>query len=445
MERTMRNRVRAWPSRWGAVVFVPVLAIAGAGRAFARFEPAEAPAAPASHQPTDISSILESLLKKHDVPALAAVIVRGDGTIVMQGAAGVRQVGTTARVTMNDLFHLGSCTKAMTATLCAILVHEGTLAWDTTLEDVFPALFATTSQDSNGTIKTTSAASPAWKGVTLLNLLTHRSGMPTDLKRDGLWSRLWRFKGGPEQARQMLLEGVLAVAPGSTPGTKFEYANAGFAVAGHMAEVKTGVPWETLIQQKLFTPLGITTAGFGAPGAVTIPSDSNEQANLPPEIDQPRGHRKNGTPVQPGPGSDNPVAIAPAGTVHMSLADWSKFVALHLRGAEGRLRDTDPVKQVAFATLHQPIPKRDEPKKADDGYACGWGVTTRSWAGASKTGSHRVLTHSGSNTMWYCVVWMAPERDFAVLVACNRGGDQGAKATDAAAALLIGEIGKVDH
>ncbi len=47
--------------------------------------------------------------------------------------------------------------------------------------------------------------------------------------------------------------------------------------------------------------------------------------------------------------------------------------------------------------------------------------------------------------MWYCVVWMAPERDFAVLVACNRGGNQGAKATDAAAAMLIREFDKLGN
>jgi len=62
----------------------------------------------------------------------------------------------------------------------------------------------------------------------------------------------------------------------------------------------------------------------------------------------------------------------------------------------------------------------------------GWGVVGRDWAGG------RVLTHSGSNTMWFCTVWMAPEKDFAVLVATNMGGDKAAKGCDAASTAMIG-------
>ena len=60
-----------------------------------------------------------------------------------------------------------------------------------------------------------------------------------------------------------------------------------------------------------------------------------------------------------------------------------------------------------------------------------WIVTDRPWAGG------RALTHSGSNTMWYCTVWIAPARDFAVLVTTNQGGDEAAKACDEASWALI--------
>lgn len=48
-----------------------------------------------------------------------------------------------------------------------------------------------------------------------------------------------------------------------------------------------------------------------------------------------------------------------------------------------------------------------------------------------------MLTHAGSNTMNYAVVWMAPLKDFAVLVMTNQGGDEAAKACDEAAGALI--------
>lgn len=379
----------------------------------------------------DVSSILETIRAKHEMPALAAVMVRADGSIVMQGVAGVRQAGSETKASLDDLFHLGSCTKAMTATLCATLVEEGTLSWDTTLEGAFPDAFAPAEGDKKAAIN------PAWKGVTLLQLVTHRSGLPTDLKKDGLWSTLWRFKGTTTEARRALLEGAIRYTPQSTPGTKYEYANAGFALAGHMAEVKAGKNYETLMQERLFKPLGITSAGFGAPGAAPPAVDANGAM----VIDQPRGHRENGAVVQPGPGADNPAAIAPAGTAHMTLADWSKFVALHLRAARNELRETDPIKAGSVAMLHTPFSVGDKPAE-NEGYAAGWRVVKRPWAAATKEGNRRALSHTGSNTMWFCVVWMSPERDFAVLVACNQGGNGASKATDDVAGTLIRELKK---
>jgi CubicO group peptidase (beta-lactamase class C family) len=113
------------------------------------------------------------------------------------------------------------------------------------------------------------------------------------------------------------------------------------------------------------------------------------------------------------------VAIGPAGIVHASVLDWAKFAALHLAGARGKAK---LLKRESFRRLQTP------PGGAD--YAMGWIVTRREWGG-------HVLTHAGSNTMWYAVVWMAPEKDFAVLVACNQGGDPAAKACDEAAWELI--------
>jgi hypothetical protein len=56
-------------------------------------------------------------------------------------------------------------------------------------------------------------------------------------------------------------------------------------------------------------------------------------------------------------------------------------------------------------------------------YHAGWVITTPSWAKGTRLGDTGRLWHSGSNGMWNCVVSIAPEIDFAVLVACNRGLD----------------------
>lgn len=89
--------------------------------------------------PENLNSLLEPILKKYDLPALAAAIVTSKGLSAV-GAVGVRRYGTNTPVTFDDQFHLGSDTKAMTATLLARLVEEGKLSWTTTLEQVFPHL-----------------------------------------------------------------------------------------------------------------------------------------------------------------------------------------------------------------------------------------------------------------------------------------------------------------
>src|SRR5205807_7129269 len=111
--------------------------------------------------------------------------------------------------------------------------------------------------------------------------------------------------------------------------------------------------WEDLVRERLFKPLGMTSAGFGAPGKRGV-------------IDQPRGHKESGEPVEPGPAADNPVAIGPAGIVHCTIKDWAKFIALHLEADAGQPRMLKPE---TFKILHTPAPGQD--------YAMGWIVTQR--------------------------------------------------------------------
>jgi CubicO group peptidase (beta-lactamase class C family) len=339
----------------------------------------------------DVSDVLRPIRERHDLPALAAALVEGD-RVTSIGADGVRRRGSPERVTVADRFHLGSCTKAMTATLVALLVADGELSWDERVGDVFADV---------------GKVDPGWKRATLDHLLTHRAGAPQSLDADGLRGRLWNHGGTPVEQRLTLVEGVLARPPIVEPGTKTLYANAGYALAGARAERVAKTPWEDLLRRRVFVPLGMTSAGFGAPGSKDA-------------LDQPRGHRADGTPVELGPGSDNPPAIGPGGTVHASLEDWARFSSLHLLGEE---RGGLGLPAEAFRRLHEPPPGSD--------YAHGWVATERDWGGG------RVLTHNGSNTMWFAVVWLAPKKGFGVLVACNQGGPKAEKACDEAAWALI--------
>ena len=72
---------------------------------------------------------------------MAAAIVTSKG-LVTAGVVGTRKRGTEIAATLNDQWHLGSDTKAMTATLVAKLVEQGRLRWECTMADVFPDMSA---------------------------------------------------------------------------------------------------------------------------------------------------------------------------------------------------------------------------------------------------------------------------------------------------------------
>ncbi len=384
-------------------------------------ENSKADAAPIT-APNDLAAALAEIAAKNKVPALAAMVVDGRGIMLRQAVTGVRAntavEADRALATLDDVWHLGSCTKAMTGTLCAVLVGQGKLKWSSTLGEVL----GTTLPAVAGLRE--SLMDPQWQAVTLEQLLVHRAGAPGGLDENGLWGRLWNHTGSPMESRQLLATGLLSRSPKHAPGGTYEYSNAGIALAGFMAETVMATPFEVLIQRELFAPLGITSAGFGAPGT------ASDKADRKP--DQPRGHTADGKPVRPGPSGDNPPGITPAGRVHMSIGDWAKFAALHVRGETEGWKNPDGswrLKPEDFVKLHEP--KRDG-DKADGGnaYAMGWGIIDR------KDSVRPLLQHAGSNTMWLCQVIVDRDGDKAYLVCCNAAGSNADKAIRQATTLL---------
>jgi len=339
----------------------------------------------------DSVQVLDAIRKRHDLPALAVVVVK-DGRICDRAAVGIRKWGDPTPVTTNDVFHIGSCTKSMTATLTAMLIEEGKLRWDTTIAEVFPELRGRMDRQ--------------YESVTVEQLLTHRGGVPGVPPADA-WKRAREQRGEPASQRREFIEAVLRQPPEAAPGTKMIYSNQGYAIVGAMLDKLTGTPWETLITERLFKPLHMDSAGFGPPGTKGA-------------VDQPWGHTlamSIPVPLQ----VDNPPAIASAGRVHCSLDDLARFTIFHMqRGRTGGL-----LKPETLSKLHTPAGGGD--------YACGWLVLKRDWAGGN------ALMHNGSNTMWYVVMWLAPEKNFSVVVATNIAGPGAEQGCDEAAAAMIGK------
>ena len=339
-------------------------------------------------EPGDLDALLESLRREHDLPALAGAIVTGEG-LLESGRAGTRRSGEDIPVTADDLWHFGSNTKAMTAALIGVLVEERTLRWDTTLEEVFPEWAL-------------EMAEPM-KKITLLHLLSHRSGLAANLFWPG-----FSPKGSLREQRLEVVKTAIAGELLSNPGEQFLYSNLGYVVAGAMAERTTDVPWEKLLIDKVCRPLGMATLGFGGLGT-------------PGLVDQPWPHGPNGRPLpKNGPEIDNAAVLGPAGTAHGALGDWAQFVADLLRGIAG---GKALLKPETYEYLSTP--------PFGGHYALGWGIIE------SPRSEGRALVHNGSNNMNFATVWVDPLQDIAVLVATNQGGPAAEQACREAAGALI--------
>lgn len=80
---------------------------------------------------------LDELVASGRIPGIA-VLAAKNGEIQILDIAGMRDTETGDPLKTDDLFHLGSCTKAMTATLAASIIEDGLLSWDTTLAKALP-------------------------------------------------------------------------------------------------------------------------------------------------------------------------------------------------------------------------------------------------------------------------------------------------------------------
>jgi D-alanyl-D-alanine carboxypeptidase len=157
-----------------------------------------------------------------------------------------------------------------------------------------------------------------------------------------------------------------------------------------------------MVRAEVFLPLGMSAAGFGAPGA-----DGSAQ---------PWGHAGffRAAPKDPVlKSSDFPPAMGPAGGIHLSMHDWARFARLFFEdrptggilSPQGIARLTTPLSTLKdVRTSFRPSP-----------YALGWVVAR------PENGDGEVLVHAGSNMNFFASIHIARQRDLAIMIATNTG------------------------
>jgi len=251
--------------------------------------------------------MLEDLVERHRVPGAQLVIRHGGETTTF-----------TAGVTAAAAFPLGSVTKPVTAKLVLALVEDGELDLDDSLAEHL---------------------GPAHRNRTLRQLLSHTAGLPATLREqdETLTRARWAARFDEE------------VFP---PGAQFSYSNAGYVLAGHLAELITGMSWEEAVSAVVLEPLGITPA-------FTVGSSGREVV---------AGHSvQSGRTVVLG-GPPGPAIEAPAGGLALSAAEVAAL-----------LDDSAPMCEDQVAGLAV------GPFGLADGWGLGW-ACYQTWWGHDGTG-----------------------------------------------------------
>ncbi|HEX8214799.1 MAG TPA: serine hydrolase domain-containing protein [Allosphingosinicella sp.] len=343
--------------------------------------------------PLPVDAALEAAadegMAKTNTPALAILEIR-DGRPMREIVRGVREIGTREPVKPGDSWHIGSNAKPITATLIAMLVEQGKLRWDSRLEELLPG-FASTMR-------------PELRDVTVLDLATHQSGL-SPLMGEAL---LEPYYGNPRplpEQRTSILKEVLTREPTQPRGT-YAYSNRGYILLGAIADRVGGKPVEQLFRDMIFRPLGMTTATFG-----------------PTSRGQPLGHE--GGKAVLGPRQDNPPYATTAGTMRMSLGDWARWAIDQMKGERGGGKLLKPA---SYRFLHT---AQLSPPGRKTALTPGWGVRSESYG--------RILTHTGSNGLWFAVIALAPDLQNGILTATNSAEDmKGELAGDPAFYLVTG-------
>ena len=283
--------------------------------------PAQEPAISVSSRAADIAAYAEQVRQQWKIPGMSLAVIHGDSTVLVQGF-GVKEKGGDDPVNPSTLFHIGSMTKAFTATVIASLVDEGLLSWDDTVKDILPDFDWYDDSVENA--------------MQVRDLLTHSTGLVAQAgtyianlgyNRDDIY-RMFRY-----------------IEPVYPFREKFAYNNITFIIAARIIETVTGKSWEDNIRERIFNPLDMSSS---VPG-----SDGYRAAGKKASTAHYFGYNKGSIYVTPLYGEERALhwvdVIGPAGSISSTAEDMAKWVRFHLdNGKVARLITPDSSWHTSF-------------------------------------------------------------------------------------------------
>lgn len=296
----------------------------------------------------------DSIRKSYNIPEISYAVI--DSKSILEIAAlGKHSIALADTATLNDRFHLGSNTKALTAFLISKYVEKGKLKWSTHFFDLFP--------------KWKEKSKPEYARITLQDLLSHKAGIqPFQGEGD---PQIPEFKGTKPEKRKQFGQFVLTLEPVKIDTQNpFIYSNAGYTLATLMLEKVTGKSWEQLVEKVFNQDLQLDVK-------LSWPDNQSHKDTW--------GHIFENGKLKPVPSTfDYHLDYTePAGDLNITLKNYIKFIQLNLQGLKGQ---DNYLKAKTYTFIHKGIKN----------YSIGWFNIYEN--------GKELSTHSGTAGTYYTLV-----------------------------------------
>lgn len=315
----------------------------------------------------------DSIREIYHIPEISYAVVDNKNIFEIE-ALGNHSAELPDAATLDDRFHIGSNTKAMTAFIIAKYVEKGKLNWNTKLFDIFPDWKAKSNK--------------GYFNITLQELLSHRAGIvPFQGFDDPV---IPDFKGNAREKRRQFAQFVLTLEPVKMDAENpFVYSNADYTLATQMLEKVTGKTWEQLVDQVFNRDLHLNVQ-------LSWPENQLHHDTW--------GHRfENGKLVPVPSNTDFHLDYTePAGDINIRLKDYVKFIQLNLSGLLG---NDNYLKSATYKFIHAGI----------DSYSLGWFNIYEN--------NTELSTHSGTATTYYTLVHINRTQNKAFIIFTNSYSD----------------------
>jgi len=327
----------------------------------------------------ELEENVESVLKKNETPGLAVAIFSHDKIHCLKGF-GVKRLGRVPPelIKPTTLFQAASISKPICATLLALFVEEGLCSLNDHPAEFLPHIFSKEKHT----------------GLTLAHMLNHTSGLSYNDFEELIELYI---------PRQEILQKLQEAPSIAKSGEHYEYHNVVYGLIEDIISVITKQSFESVLQDKIFKPLGMKHASVGFPALLeasdrAYPHVENEQGGLDPAAHYSHAY----------------YIFSAAGGINLSVSDLIPFAQLYMTQTPHLLsKKTLDVLQSPTIEAMSSLPCVEDPR----------GMVKKVWYGLGwmlmNYGTEHVVYHTGWLNGFRSFMGILPAHDMAIVILSN--------------------------